>query len=135
MKNYIISNIWGFDEFDGFFMEIREITEVQKYTVSFLPYEEKYKNIKEDDIIKGDISINLAFLDKKTNRDIIFIQNIQKSPHIEAIVKVTKIIDNYRIYAISSIRQDEILIDFEEEVDCRVGDKILISGEISFGTD
>lgn len=50
--------------------------------------------------------------------------------HIEAVVEVVKVVDEYSLYAHSSILEDCILIEFECEMDYKVGDRVFISGSL-----
>ena len=51
---------------------------------------------------------------------------------MNAIVKVTRMVDCYSLYAISSIIDEEILVEFETIVNYQIGDKILIKGSLEF---
>ena len=67
-------------------LRVKEIDSDREYNVSFLVYDDKYKHLKEGDIIEGRISINLVFYKGRINKDIMFTQNIPKSPHVDAVV-------------------------------------------------
>ena len=43
-------------------------------------------------------------------------QNINRSPHIEAIVKISELIDDSSVYANSLILDEKILIEFENKI-------------------
>ena len=85
---------------------------------------------KPGDIISGNIFIDLAFCTKKSDSDIMFIQNIPNSVRVDAIVEVSRIEDEYTIYAKTTIIDDEILVEFEREVELEIGDKILLDGSL-----
>ena len=57
-------------------------------------------------------------------------QVIDNSSHIEAVVEVSRIIDNYSVYVFSSISTDEVLVEFESEVDYKEGDRVFIEGSL-----
>ena len=59
-----------------------------------------------------------------------FIQNIPNSVRVDAIVEVSRIEDEYTIYAKTTIIDDEILVEFEREVELEIGDKILLDGSL-----
>jgi len=134
MKKYVINEIHS----DGYerFAIIEEIGQDVKLNLHFLEYDEYLENSEESrkrkngDILEGDISIELVTFSQKVDKDLSHHQIIQKSPHIEAIVEVVQIIDEYSIYALSSILDDNILIEFESAVDYKVGERILIIGSL-----
>ena len=76
------------------------------------------------------MSIDLVTISQKVNKELFHRQEIKSSPHIEAIVEVTQIIDEYSLYAISSIINDNVLIEFESVVDYKVGDRIFVIGSL-----
>lgn len=80
----------------------------------------------------GDISIQLITFSRKVdvNETLIYFQKIQKSPHIEAVVEVTQIIDKYSIYALSTVSDNNILVEFENAVSYKAGDRVLVIGSL-----
>ena len=134
MNKYIINEIYA----DGYerFAIIEGIEHDVKLNVHFLEYDEYLKNGEESrkkkkgDILEGDISIELVTVFKKVDKELFHRQEILKSPHIEAIVKVVQIINEYSIYAHSSILNDNVLIEFERAVDYKVGDRVFIIGSL-----
>jgi len=134
MKKYVIDAIYS----DGYerVAIIEEIERAIKLNIHFFEYDEylengeKSRKKKKGDILEGDISIDLVTVSKKVNKELIYCQKIQKSSHIEAIVEVVQIIDEYSLYAVSSILDDSVLIEFESGVNYKVGDRILIIGSL-----
>lgn len=57
-------------------------------------------------------------------------QDIYKFSHIEAIIKVGQIIDEYSLYAFSSLSDDIILIEFENAVNYIIGDRVFVIGSL-----
>ena len=57
-------------------------------------------------------------------------QDIYKFSHIEAIIKVDQIIDEYSLYAFSSLSDDIILIEFENAVNYIIGDRVFVIGSL-----
>lgn len=108
----------------------------EKIIVHFLEYDEYLENgvktekKKAGDVIEGELSIDLVTVNKKTNKEVMHKQIIKKSSHIEAIVEVFHIVDNFSLYAFSTIANDEILIEFESAIDYKVGDRIFIEGSL-----
>lgn len=80
----------------------------------------------------GDISIQLITFSRKVdvNETLIYFQKIQKSPHIKAVVEVTQIIDKYSIYALSTVSDNNILVEFENAVSYKAGDRVLVIGSL-----
>lgn len=134
MKRYIINEIYS----DGYerIAIIKEIGKDVKINVHFLEYDEYLENNEESqkkkkgDILEGNISIELVTFSKKVDKELIYYQEIQKSPHIEAVIEVTQIIDKYSVYALSSVLDGNVLIEFENEVDYKVGERVLIVGSL-----
>lgn len=134
MKKYVINEIYS----DGYerFAIIEEIGRDVKINVHFLEYDEYLENSEESqkkkkgDILEGDISIELVTFSQKVDEDLSYHQEIQKSPHIEAIIEVVQIIDEYSIYALSAILDENVLVEFENAVSYKVGERILVSGSL-----
>lgn len=134
MKKYIINEIYS-DGYERFAM-IEEIGKDVKINVHFLEYDEYLENSEESqkkkkgDILEGDISIELVTFSQKVDKDLIHHQEIQKSPYVEAIIEVAQIIDEYSLYALSSISDDNVLIEFENAVSYKVGERVLVVGSL-----
>lgn len=134
MKEYIIKEIYA----DGYerIAKLETIDSGEKFTVHFLEYDEYLENGQESekkkigDIIEGDISIDLVTVNRKIDVGVMHRQVIGNSPHIEAVVEVSRIVDNYSVYAFSSISTDEVLVEFESEVDYKDGDRVFIEGSL-----
>lgn len=134
MKKYIINEISS----DGYerFATIEEIGKNVKINVHFLEYDEYLESgeasrkKKKGDILEGDISIELVTFSQKADEDLSHYQEIKKSSHIKAIIEVAQIIDAYSVYALSSILDDNILIEFENVVSYRVGERVLVIGSL-----
>lgn len=134
MQKYVIKEIYS----DGYerFALIEGIEQDVKLNVHFLEYDEylehgeESRKKKKGDMLEGDISIELVTVNYKVEKDLFHHQEIQKSSHIEAIVEVTQIIDEYSLYAMSSIINDNVLIEYESVVDYKVGDRVFIIGSL-----
>lgn len=134
MKKYIINAIYA----DGYerFATIEETGHDTKLTVHFLEYDEYIENggtsekRKKGDILKGNLSIELVGFSEKVDKGLIYYQKIQESSHIEAVIKVAQIIDEYSLYAVSSISDDNILIEFESAAEYNAGDNVLVIGSL-----
>lgn len=137
MGNYVIIEM----DSDGYerFAMIEDVEKNIKVNVHFLEYDEylesgeKSQKKKKGDTLDGDISIQLVTFSRKVDEALIHCQKIQKSPHIEAIIEVDQIIDEYSIYALSTISDRDILIEFENAVSYKVGERVLIIGSLELG--
>lgn len=136
MKKYVINEIYT----DGYerFAVIQESGKDMNLNVHFIEYVEFIENRaesskkKKGDILEGDLSIELVSSSQKVDKELSYYQKIHKSSHIEAVVEVVRVIDKYSLYALSSILEDSILIEFESAVDYKLGDRILIIGSLEF---
>ena len=134
MVSYVISEIYS-DGYERFAM-IEDVEKNIKVNVHFLEYDEylesgeKSQKKKKGDTLDGDISIQLVTFSRKADKALIHRQKIQKSPHIEAIIEVEQIIDEYSIYALSTISDRDILIEFENAVSYKVGERVLVIGSL-----
>ena len=134
MGNYNINEIYS----DGYerFAIIENAKKDIKINVHFLEYDEylesgeKSQKKKKGDTLDGDISIQLVTFSQKVDEARVHHQEIQKSSHIKAIIEVTQIIDEYPIYALSTVSDSDILIEFENPVSYKVGDKVFIIGSL-----
>ena len=102
-----------------------------------LEYDEYLENDKESrkkkrgDILEGNISIEQVTFSQKVDEDISPLSRyIFKFSHIEAIIKVDQIIDEYSLYAFSSLSDDIILIEFENAVNYIIGDRVFVIGSL-----
>ena len=88
--------------------------------------------IKEGTIIEASISFHfiLDFEYKDVNEKLMTIFLSKKSSYAETIVKITRCTeDKFRYWAKCNLFKDDILLHFEEDVDCKIGDVIKIRGE------
>ena len=134
VTKYIIKEIYA-DGYERF--AVLEGTDIGKnLIVHFLEFDEYLENGRESekkkvgDIIEGDMSIDLVTVIKRIDKEIMHEQTIEKSSHIEAIVEICQIVDDYSVYAFSSVSNNEILIEFESAVDYKEGDRIFIAGSL-----
>lgn len=134
MKKYVINEIYS-DGYERFVM-VEEIEKNVRLNVHFLEYDEyleygkKSRKKKTGDILEGNISIELVTFSQKVDEDLVHHQEINKCSHIEAIIEVAQIIDEYSIYAFSSLLDDVILIEFENAVRYIVGDRVFVIGSL-----
>lgn len=134
MKEYEIKEIYS----DGYerFAKLEKMDSGENFIIHFLEYDEYLENGQESekkkigDIIKGNLSIDLVIVNRKVNMEIMHKQVSEKSSHIEAVVEVSRIVDDYSVYVISSISTDEVLVEFERKVDYKDGDRVFIKGSL-----
>ncbi len=95
------------------------------------------ENIKVGDIKNGNLKIWLGHSLKKVNDSckLYFVQPLEDSPHIELIVEVITIIDKYEFYVFSILQKEKLLIEIEEDIDIKIGDKIYLEGELTLMED
>ena len=87
------------------------------------------------DVLNGKLSIQLVSSSKKVNETFSYNQKIAKSSHIEAVVEVIQVIAVDSVYVLSSIVPEWILVEFENEVDYKVGERILVVGSLEIKLD
>ena len=136
MGNYVINEIYS----DGYerFAIIEDIGKHIKINVHFLEYDEYLESSENSqkrtngDILDGDLSIQLITFSRKVDvkETLIHFQKIQNSPHIEAVIEATQIIDEYSMYALSTVSDSNILVEFENTVSYKVGDRFLVIGSL-----
>ncbi len=134
MGNYVINEIYS----DGYerFAIIEDIG--KQINVHFLEYDEYLESSENSqkrtngDILDGDLSIQLITFSRKVDvkETLIHFQKIQNSPHIEAVIEATQIIDEYSMYALSTVSDSNILVEFENTVSYKVGDRVLVIGSL-----
>lgn len=134
MEKYVINEIYA----DGYerIAIIASLDCNKNYIVHFLECDEYIESITElqkrkaGDFLEGEMSVELVSVDEKVDNEIKHKQTIPKSSHIEAVVQVCQVIDEYSIYVNSSISAGRILVDFEHAVDYQEGDIIFIKGSL-----
>ena len=136
MGNYVINEIYS----DGYerFAIIEDIGKHIIINVHFLEYDEYLESSENSqkrtngDILDGDLSIQLITFSRKVDvkETLIHFQKIQNSPHIEAVIEATQIIDEYSMYALSTVSDSNILVEFENTVSYKVGDRVLVIGSL-----
>lgn len=122
-------------EYDRF-AKIVDTNDGNIITVHFIEYDEYLKNTqvtqkrKNGDFITGNVCIDLISHSQIVNKELMHNQNIPCSSHIEAVIEVSKIIDKYTLLANSSVFSELIMLKFEDDVNYKVGDKVLVSGSL-----
>lgn len=97
----------------------------------YLESNEFSKIKKVGDFLEGNIEIDCASVIRKTNVPLMYKQPIFNSYHIEAVVEVVEVIDEFSLYAITSIIENKVLVDFDEKVSFNIKDRIFIDGCLS----
>lgn len=134
MNRYIIKEIYA-DEYDRIAI-FESLDTGDNLLVHFLEYDEYLENGKESqkkkvgDVIEGELFIDFVTVRKKIDKEMMHKQTIEKSSHVEAIVEVSHIVDSYSLYAFSTLQDHEILIEFEEIMNYKVGNRIYIEGSL-----
>lgn len=136
MKKFSIISI---DSVDGYerTATIEEIGLNNSLTVHFFEFGEYLDSgessvcKKAGDIIYGNISVGLVSSSQLTDEKIShYYPRILGSSWIVAVVEVTRIVDDFSLYAISSILNEEILVEFENKVNYQPGNRIRVEGSL-----
>ena len=69
-----------------------------------------------------------------TNNELNFIQEIENSSNIKAIIEVKDVVDEYTIYAKTLICDEPILIEFENKMMYKREDRVYIEGSLEIET-
>lgn len=96
----------------------------------FLNNNEKTKLRNVGDLLDTKIRIDLVSNSYITNDQLSFIQEIENSSNIKAIIEVKKVVDEYTIYAKTSLCDEMILIEFENKMMYRPYDRVYIEGSL-----
>lgn len=133
----IIQNIIG----DGYerFVVVNTIDN-KKLIVHYIEYSEflndndktELRNV--GDTLVTEIRIDLVSHSYITNNELNFIQEIENSSNIKAIIEVKDVVDEYTIYAKSSICDEPILIEFENKMMYKREDRVYIEGSLEIET-
>ena len=124
--NLKIINIstFGYDRFVD-----AEMEDKNKIIVHFMEYDElKFVG----SIIKGELRIDLVTGSYVKNGELMFEQPHRHSSHIIATVEVKRIVDEFSLYAKTSICDEEILVEFESKVKYGINDRIYSVGSLEF---
>ena len=136
MEKYIVVSLVS----DGYerFAILQNSDETKEFFVHFLQYdeyvemEEESKKIKTGDIIKGQLFIDLIMNSEKVDKPLAWGQPQNNTPFIEAVVCISKVIDDYSVYATSLLSESPLLMEFEDKVDYAIGDTVSIEGTLEF---
>ena len=138
MNKYLIDSINFTDGYERIatIIDCKRKTKIMVHFLEYgeyLDYGEVSNRKKEGDIVEGTLSICLITFSKIVKDDIIhYYPDILNSSWINAVIEVTRIVDNYSLYAKSSITEEDILLEFETKVAYQVGDRLLINGSLEF---
>lgn len=112
----------------------------KKLIVHYIEYSEFLNNNDKTelrnigDTFVTEIRIDLVSHSYITNNELNFIQEIENSSSIKAIIEVKEVVDEYTIYAKTSICDELILIEFENKMMYKQGDRVYIEGELEIET-
>ena len=122
---------------DGYerFFEVKTIDN-KKLIVHYIEYseylnhDEKTKIRNVGDILSGELHIDLVSNPHITNGELNFVQEIDNSSSIKAIIEVKEVIDEFTILATTSLCNEDILIEFEDKITYQQNDRIYIEGSL-----
>lgn len=135
-ENFVLTEIYVVDGHERFAGIKRMDAYSEQLTVHFLEYDEYLEDSmvsrkrREGDVLEGKLFIALVTGERKTEGELIYRQPIQLSSHIEAVVQVCQVVDNYSVLAMSTVAEDQILVEFEHAVDYKSGDRIYLEGSL-----
>lgn len=122
---------------DGYerFAEV-ETHDKKEIIVHFIEYNE-YLNQNEisglkrtGDHLEGNIRVDLVSNSYIKEEELMFNQSLKNSSHIEAIIEVEEVVDDYSLYAKTVICDERILVEFEDKVLYHSKDKLYIEGSL-----
>ena len=96
----------------------------------FLNDNEKTELRNIGDVLVSEIRIDLVSSSHITNNELNFIQEIENSSNIKANIEVKEIVDDYTIYAKTSICDEPILVEFENKVMYQQHDRVYVEGTL-----
>ena len=109
-----------------------------KYYAHFLEYDEYLEAEQliskrtKGELLRGNLRIDLVTNECEVNEPLSFIQPISDSNHVEAIVEVREIIDDFSLYAFVDVIDDIVEIEFENSVNYECGSRIKLIGSLEF---
>lgn len=96
----------------------------------YLNDNEKTKIRNVGDLLSTDIRIDLVSNSYISNKELNFIQDIKNSSSIKAIIEVKEVIDEYTIFAKTSLCNEVMLIEFENKITYQQNDRVYIEGSL-----
>lgn len=128
-----IKNIYA----DGYerFAEV-ETFDKKNITVHFIEYNEYLNQKKKSelkkigDVLEGNIRIDLVSNSYKIKDELMFSQPFENSSHIVAVIEVEEVVDDYSLYAKTSICDERILVEFEAKMLYHSGDRVYVEGSL-----
>lgn len=114
---------------------IRTVNSTKEFFVSFIEHDEYIEMGKSTkrmigDKIAGSLKIELVMDFRDSNKELSYDQNISNSPHIEAVVDVANVLDDFSISAYLKDYDTPIIIEFERQIPKQLNGKIELSGEL-----
>ena len=134
MVNLEIQSIAG-DEYDRIIKVgcgDKEFCFLMKEHENYIEKSTGFSDEKKGQIITGTVSIEYVTGYKKVAQKLSYFQPIADSPHVVAIVEVTRVIDECIVIAKNSIVAEDIRIEFENSNLPSVGDVIEVEGCLVF---
>ena len=134
MEKFIIKKIEA--DFDERWLRVKKIDDGKEFGIYFMEFSEDVfmmNNIsmkrKVGDIIEGNLFIAWITEFERTNEELMYVQKNEYSG-IDAVVKITEVINEFTYYAKNSIVDRDIILDMEKDMDLKKGDRIYIEGSL-----
>ena len=134
MEKFIIKKIEA--DFDERWLRVKKIDDGKEFGIYFMEFSEDVfmmNNIsmkrKVGDIIEGNLFISWITEFERTNEELMYVQKNEYSG-IDAVVKITEVINEFTYYAKNSIVDRDIILDMEKDMDLKKGDRIYIEGSL-----
>lgn len=133
MEKFIIKKLKG--NFEERWATLEKIDDRREFKIYFLEFSEslnpyqKIKKRKVGDIIEGNLFIGWITEMKKSNLELMYIQN-GKYEGIDAIVEITKMVNKSTFYAKNNIIDREIILKTEQDMELKKGDRVFIGGSL-----
>jgi hypothetical protein len=122
---------------DGYerYLEVDTIDN-KNFIVHYIEYSEYLTNDEETklrnvgDILTTEMKIDLVSKSHLTDNELYYVQEFEKSSNIKAVIEVKELIDEYTIWALTSLCDEAIKVEFENKMTYQQNDRVYIEGSL-----
>ena len=122
---------------DGYerYLEVDTIDN-KNFIVHYIEYSEYLTNDEETklrnvgDILTTEMKIDLVSKSHLTDNELYYVQEFEKSSNIKAVIEVKELIDEYTIWALTSLCDEAIQVEFENKMTYQQNDRVYIEGAL-----